>query len=431
MLKRFVYLLLLNGLFVVSYGQNLVINPSFELRTGCPLGPSEMDKVSDWEDAYVNIAGNPGDTCSTSDYYHSCSPSFFFPMMGVPNNILGSEPARTGDAYCGIITFEAFPFPSIGSCSYLTTSGWREYLVGRLSSPLVAGNNYCVSFYVSLADDATWATGDFHVYLTPTWNTISCASVGSASHLSQFVTPQLRYDGAAITQTNGWTRLEWNYTATGGEQYIILGNFDNDANTNDVCANSTSSTFNIDPYAYYYIDDVSVVPGSCTLPMNLHFKAYKFANKNIITWKIENTEGIEKIRLYKSSDKKDWRQLSEFYGIKASEVFEDTRPYSTPRTYYKLEILTQDGTQTNYYAEVQNNEINFDFYPNPIQEHFTVTGDVKVRFYTLQGREIIVPLLSSGVLQKKYDFSALPTGNYLLEVVTSSGRSYHYHIVKE
>ncbi len=408
-------------------GQNLVVNPSFENRSGCPTGPSEMNLVNNWDNAYVNIPGPPSDTCSTSDYYHSCNWLGSW-GMDVPDNVMGSEPARTGSAYCGIITFSAFPL-SLGSCSYLLSDGWREYLVGQLSSPLVAGQNYCVSFYVSLADDATWATGDFHVYLTNSWTPISCASVGSASHLGQFITPQLRYDGSAITQKNGWTRLQWDYVATGGEQWIILGNFDNDANTTDVCA-YPSSPFSSDPYAYYYIDDVSVEPGNClVLPLVLTFKAYKYKNANVLAWKFENPKEVKKIELYKSPDENTWEKLAELEEEFAPGYYEDYSSHAHKKVFYRLDVTSIDGNTESYYAQILNSEINFDFFPNPVKDKLTITGDVQAKFYTVYGREIEVPWLSINKLKKIYDFSEIPKGSYILKITSSSGE-YSYNIVK-
>jgi hypothetical protein len=71
-----------------------------------------------------------------------------------------------------------------------------------------------------------------------------------------YVTPQLNYDCAAITDTSNWVRLEWNYVASGGEQYLLIGNFFTNANTT-IVSNPGGSFIN--PYAYYYIDDVSIV----------------------------------------------------------------------------------------------------------------------------------------------------------------------------
>jgi gliding motility-associated-like protein len=232
-------------------GQNLVINPGFETITSCPIGPSELSKAAPWRDPFQNLVG---DTCSTSDLYNSCNMLGGF-GVGVPANVLGNQAAYAGNGYAGIIVYEGV---SLFGCLSLFGTGWREYLEGTLTTPLVAGETYCISFQVSLADNAKYASDDLAVYLSPTLVNVSCATVGNASNLP--FTPQLNYSGPNITTTSGWQEVSWDYTATGGEQYIIIGNFKNDANTSYECVNA-STLFS---YAYYYIDEVSVRPGSCS-----------------------------------------------------------------------------------------------------------------------------------------------------------------------
>lgn len=230
--------------------QNLVVNPSFETISSCPAGPGELDKATPWRDPYQNLVG---DTCSTSDLYNSCNTFGAF-GVGVPNNILGNQTARTGSGYAGVIVYEGF---ALIGCQTLFGSGWREYLHGTLSQPLVAGQTYCVEFHVSLADNVKFASPNIGVYFSNTPVNISCASVSGSSALP--FTPQLEHTGPEITNTSGWQRLQWNYTATGGEQHLVIGNFRPDASTSFTCVNEPA--FN--PYAYYYVDDVSVVPEPC------------------------------------------------------------------------------------------------------------------------------------------------------------------------
>lgn len=234
----------------VILAQNLVINPSFETFSSCPNGPSELDKATPWRDPYLNLVG---DTCSTSDLFNSCSP-FGALGVGVPANILGNQAARTGVGYAGIIVYEGF---ALIGCQSLFGSGWREYLQGTLTEPLVAGQTYCVTFYVSLADNVKFASNNIGVHFSNTQVNVSCATVGGASNLP--LTPQLVYSGPDLIVTNDWQRLQWDYTATGGEQYLVIGNYNNDDNTDYTCVNE--GAFN--PYAYYYVDDVSVVPEPC------------------------------------------------------------------------------------------------------------------------------------------------------------------------
>ncbi len=237
------------------FAQNLVINPSFEIQSSCPLGPSALENANNWHHPFNNIIG---DTCSTSDLFSTCSPFGAF-GVGVPANIMGNEAAHTGNSYAGIILFEGF---ALTGCTSLFGSSWREYVEGELSAPMQAGQTYCVSFFVSLADNVKWSTNDIGVYFSNSLVNVNCTSVNNS--VLQ-VSPQLEYTGPDLDNVSGWTELSWAYTATGGEQFITIGNFKNDANTTYSCSNANA--FN--PYSYYYIDDVSVTLGACSAPCNL------------------------------------------------------------------------------------------------------------------------------------------------------------------
>ena len=103
--------------FVIStlnvFSQNLVLNPSFEDTLQSLSFSSNIDDALGWSSA--TFFGTP-------EYFNSCSN---FPGTGVPNNITGYQYARTGNAYAGIFTY------------YYTVQS-REYILGKLFSPLVA-----------------------------------------------------------------------------------------------------------------------------------------------------------------------------------------------------------------------------------------------------------------------------------------------------
>lgn len=67
----------------------------------------------------------------------------------------------------------------------------------------------------------------------------------------------------AFSDTTQWTQIQGCFTANGGEQYITIGNFNYNVNTDTLYV----GTNNPDPnytnplydYSYYYIDDVSLL----------------------------------------------------------------------------------------------------------------------------------------------------------------------------
>ena len=241
-MKKNIYLLFFLFFTHQTFAQNLVVNPSFEnTATNCGSFGGEgffTDLNGSWDNASNNALG---DSCSSPDLFSDCNLIFGNPApTNMPNSVLGYQVSRTGTRHAGIITHEAL-------------SEYREYIQGRTSAPLVAGQSYCVSMYVSLGDAVLYATNNMGIYFgNVPYERDPCPGT---SNSGIYVTPQLNYDCAAITDTSNWVRLEWNYVASGGEQYFMIGNFFTNANT--TIANNAGGTF-INPYAYYYIDDVSI-----------------------------------------------------------------------------------------------------------------------------------------------------------------------------
>ena len=247
-MKHFFILL---GLFFsasLAFSQNLVVNPSFEItNSNCANFGGEgfrADLYPSWDNANSNAAG---DSCSSPDLFSACN--ITLPGIGgftvMPNSILGYQYSRTGTRHAGIITYD------------VTSSTYREYIQGHTTTPLVAGQTYCVSMYVSLPNAMPFATNNIGVYFSNTHYLRDACTQGAMIN----VTPQLNYTCGAITDTTAnWFRIQWSYVATGGEQYFVIGNFYNNAGTTIV--NTGQSPFP-NPFAYYYIDDVSIVPNSC------------------------------------------------------------------------------------------------------------------------------------------------------------------------
>ena len=222
--------------FTVCFSQNLVPNPDFELYNPCPLGPSEFDNCSSWN--------NP--TGATPDYLNICS-----------WQILGMQNARSGDGYGGLIAYEDGGI--FGCPASLFSSEWREYLHCQLLSPMQAGQSYCVEFFVSLGDNVRYGVEELGIY-------ISTTPVTSTDSVALNLTPQIVNINGPITDIVNWVQISGNYMASGGEQYICIGNFNDDNSTTVVCANQNA----LNPFAYYFVEDVYIAPANscCTMLLN-------------------------------------------------------------------------------------------------------------------------------------------------------------------
>tara|TARA_R110001592_G_scaffold361235_1_gene671420 strand:- start:303 stop:1223 length:921 start_codon:yes stop_codon:yes gene_type:complete len=213
---------------VNGLAQNLVPNPSFEDTIGCPAGLNDLPKTTFWT---VPTLGSP-------DYFHTCNSG----DANVPNNIFGTQSALSGSAYIGISVYDTF-----NSYSY------REYIQIQLQQTLVSGQKYWVSFYVSLADLNDYAIQEFGAYFSPTQ--INDNTMDSTLMFN----PQVEFSDSVISSKNDWTKVSGSFTATGNENYLILGNFNRKQTTTAIQVSSTNTD-----YSYYYIDDVCVSSDSLT-----------------------------------------------------------------------------------------------------------------------------------------------------------------------
>lgn len=230
--------------------QNLVPNPSFESYNMCPSstggvayspGYSTFPTVQSW--ISPNLIGS-------ADYFNSCAPSTDY--VSVPTNAFGYQQARTGKAYIGIIAWEGIPQSGGG-----VANEYSEYIQCKLTQPMKAGTSYCVSFYVNNAvSPATYnyvGIDDLGVNFSGTKQNFPNGKTISMPYSLK------NNSGNFLSDTSSWQRVTGIYTATGGEEWLTMGWFDNGgtpAFQPILPANpSPSSRYR----CYLFIDDVSVV----------------------------------------------------------------------------------------------------------------------------------------------------------------------------
>ncbi|MEO6239812.1 MAG: T9SS type A sorting domain-containing protein [Bacteroidia bacterium] len=208
----------------VLQSQNLVPNSSFETITTCSFcgGCLGAGYCPPWFSPQTSLNGD------SPDLYNECGPISY----STPANTLGWQAPKTGLGYAGCLL--------IGSTD-------REYIEAPLTMPLIAGKTYCVEFYVSPADSSRITIDGFGAFFSP--DTIRSNNDFPLPYTSQIGNTM----GNVITDTSTWTLISGNFTATGGERFVTIGNFNTDLAT-------TSDTMNYGYLlCYYYFDDVSVV----------------------------------------------------------------------------------------------------------------------------------------------------------------------------
>ena len=210
---------------LLAWGQvfsqvNLVPNPSFEDTIFCPFSPGDVDGIEAW----IKVTGSV-------DYFNSCNGNLY----SVPSNYVGEEFSQSGEGYVGLGPWaDNFLF--------------REFIGVSLDEPLDSGQRYLIKYHLSMADTVQYALRNFGAWFTEAQPPNDLGVLLSAE-------PQVIYAGEAfLDDQDGWMTIEGSFIAEGGEQFLTLGNFDDDANTDTLFVVEQTSKS-----AYYYLDDVSVV----------------------------------------------------------------------------------------------------------------------------------------------------------------------------
>ncbi|MBK9149067.1 MAG: hypothetical protein IPM12_14775 [Flavobacteriales bacterium] len=219
------------------WAQNLVPNWSFEEISSCPQNLGEIEKAIGWR----TFRGD-----YSCDLYHVCGHP---DSCGVPLNMTGEQLPSYGQAYAGIITFSE-------------DDGWpwylREWIGAQLTTPLEVGTTYYASLKVNLT--LGWGTGfpaldrvlfasDHHglLFTMSQWLQDDFDPVPGYAHV---------FGTEVVEDTVGWTVISGSFVADSAYQYVVVGNFFSDEETNWTLMDP-NGTNNL---TYSYIDDVCVSP---------------------------------------------------------------------------------------------------------------------------------------------------------------------------
>jgi outer membrane protein OmpA-like peptidoglycan-associated protein len=217
-----------------GYAQNLVLNGGFEEYTVCPGSfhqNTQEFKVPHW------FTANTG----TPDHFHACSAG----EADVPSNWAGVSEAYEGNGYAGLYVWID-----------RAQNHYREYIETKLTEELKKDSVYVIAFRFRLSSYSTFSIDRMGCLLGD-----SAVVIKHDQAFFDSIQLHLIRDSALTQQTGLWEEARWNYRASGGEQYLTIGNFFN---------NQLTKTYKIKSRpvqqemlaagSYYYIDDVRVVP---------------------------------------------------------------------------------------------------------------------------------------------------------------------------
>lgn len=211
---------------------NLVPNSSFEElgKKGKVKEAGEVFLAEPWR----AVTMNPVDLYSSENKNEE---------FGTPKNARGAEKARTGSNYAGVSFF--------GYRGRIP----RTYLGVELTAPLEAGKQYCLKFHLSMSDMSKYAVNNIGMLITD-------EEMTEKSDANVYRDPQIiSVTNRVYNKQFSWEAVCGTYTAKGGEKHIVIGNFAKDEDTEqEVIRLSREFSGRQTTDAYYYIDDVSVIP---------------------------------------------------------------------------------------------------------------------------------------------------------------------------
>lgn len=356
------------------YAQNLVSNNSFESYSLLPNNYGEPCRSTGWF--------NPNSTCAmvagtgSPDFMHNLG---VYPVS-LPNSIFGTCAAHTGSAVMGFGTWSAL------------IANYREYIYTTLSAPMVIGQSYTVSF---------WLTAGKATYYSYRSNNIGvCFSTSpliQAGSAPINVIPQCNI--TTIVKDSVWQLYSFTIVPTAAYTTLTIGNFYSDAATTRVLAIGGSPNA-----AYYFVDDITVTP-SLPLPVELlSFTASPLEASVRLDWSTATELNNDYFTVERSEDAITFETIGKVFGSGTSSEMHDYEfSDNAPRdgvNYYRLLQVDYDGK----YQLSPVVPVDFHSTHSAIFSHYNHgNSQLEIAFFTGNGRKVRATLLTlQGQLLKEF-----------------------------
>ena len=236
------FLLLSPFALLFSQEGNLVINPSFEEK----IDFESQAARHNWTKCLKN------DTPDYISFTERGEPDFYY------REYIGGLLPYDGDAYVGVFCYRIHPLNGIDEV--------REFIQTPLSHKLIKDTLYTISIQVALDPESNTAINNFNVYFTE-------EPIFKKREKEMFdLQPRIKFKRIYYESTL-WMKLETQYKARGNEAQIVFGNFLSDKSTGKKKGSFESEMLakwdvhELERVAYYYVDMVSVMKTSETIPI--------------------------------------------------------------------------------------------------------------------------------------------------------------------
>ncbi len=393
-MKQFAYILLLISCFVLkNKAQNLVPNGSFENYSSCPSASGQLTLSINW---YNPSSGTP-------DYFNGCSSS-----MGVPYSGFGFQYPKTGNSAVGVWAF----------CN--TTNDIREYIQCQLTNSLTLSEFYLVEYFVNRSNWSDYACN----------NLAGLLSINSTytSGINGLITanPQIiKFSNSIIKDTVNWVKISSVYQALGGEKYLTIGNFKNDALT--TYSNIPGAPINFCA-AYYFIDDVSIE--NITTPQWQYRDTTVYLGDSVLIGPAITGLNV------------NWFDISSNFIKNAPGIYvkptvntsyQATETFNSAVYNHTVSVTVLSPVKVNEYKKLQN---SVTVYPNPNSGTVNLTwsdvkkGEADVSVIDISGK--IIYQNKHLIINASTQFNIDATdGIYFIKITFSNGTSVTKKIVKQ
>ena len=371
--------------FVIkNKAQNLVPNPSFEQGVDC-VNPY-LENAIPWCTANSNMG--------TSAYYQSCQTASLFKTPYQYNDpcMKSYQIPHSGVAYIDIGSF--------------VMSSVQESTVPqvKLIDTLKSGKIYCVTYYVSVWNNAKYTIDKLGALLTPTPFPCFVAGGPTVAIAGQYTPQVVSTPSVAIGDTLNWTEVSGSFTAIGNEAYLAIGDFF--THSQHYILNKFPT--NCNGLALYYVDEVSVEEVEIAKAKN---DTVIYATDSVI---IGNN--LSEAALF------SWQPTT---GLSCTNCPNPkartsvTTTYTVTKTQCKSvtsDVITVSVSPTGLTEEEQLAKHLF-IYPNPTKDKITIKiNSIETEHFNMRLSDVLGKEIMYDKLKTELDIAFLENGIYFLQL---------------